>query len=71
MKLTTGRTAKRRQQEIDRRIDHAFRTRCNGIPVPMLSISKIFDHGRQLIAQGADDAALADGIAAFVETIRS
>lgn len=54
----------------DKRIDVAYRTTCANVQIDVFDISKIFAHGRKLIAEGATDEALAEGIRAFVETIR-
>lgn len=61
---------KRDKNKADKRIDALYRARCSGIQIDMMDISKIFDHGYKVIATGADDQALGDAIAAFVETIR-
>lgn len=58
------------EKQIDRRINAAYYATCTGIQIDIMDIGKVFDRGRELIAGGADDNALADGIRAFVETIR-
>lgn len=60
---------KRAEQEIDRRIERAFRTTCCGVQINIMDIGKVFHEGRKLLANGADDAALASGIRAFVDTL--
>lgn len=58
------------EKQADKRIGAAFNARCSGIQIDIMDISKIYKHGQALIAAGADDAALGDGIFAFVQTIR-
>lgn len=53
-----------------KRVERAFYARCSGIAVNIMDIPRIFDAGMKAIESGADDAALGDAIAAFVETIR-
>lgn len=60
---------KKEQAAIDRRIDVAYRNKCCGIAIDLMDIPKIFKVGRELIAAGADDAALAEGIHTFVKSI--
>jgi hypothetical protein len=46
----------------------AFRVACNGVPIPMLELSAVFQTARDAIARGATDAetvaALRDYVAA-------
>lgn len=53
----------------EKRIEQAFYARCSGIQVNVMDISKVFKHGRMLIADGADDAVLGDGLLAFAMSI--
>lgn len=53
----------------DARINRAYLKRCVNIEIGILDIPKIFDEGNRLIAQGADDSVLENGIAAFVSTL--
>lgn len=53
----------------DKRIEQAYYARCSGIQINVMDISKVFAHGRMLIADGATDAALGDGILTFVRSI--
>jgi hypothetical protein len=64
------RAEKKAEKLADDRIDRAYRTRCSNIPIDIMDIPKVFAEGRKAIAGGADDQALGDTIAAFVETIR-
>ena len=52
------------------RIGKAFRARCCNIQIDVFDLAKVSAVGRQAVADGADDDALADRIAAYVETIR-
>ena len=53
----------------EKRIDAAYHQTCCGIQIDVMDIGKVFKRGHELIAQGADDKALAAGILAFVQTI--
>lgn len=68
-KLTRSETIAK--NKADKRINAAYISTCSGIQVNIMDISKVFAHGNKLIAEGADDAALAKGVRAFVETIRA
>jgi hypothetical protein len=57
-------------RKADARINRVYAQRCSGIEVNIMDIGKVFKVGQQAIAEGADDAALGDRIAAYVETIR-
>lgn len=52
------------------RVAHAFRARCAGVAIPIMEMTRLMRVGLAAIAEGVDDAALGDRIAAFVETIR-
>ena len=81
-----NRNEKLESKRIDQRIERAYYASCSGIQVDIMDIGKIFDAGRQAVAQmdigkifdagrqavaqGVDDAALTAAIRAFVETIR-
>lgn len=54
----------------DARINTAYCRNCSGIQIDIMDIGGVFAEGRRLIAAGADDTALAEGIVAFVQTIR-
>lgn len=57
------------EKQAEKRIDVAYRSTCSGIAINIMDIGKIFAEGQKLIATGVDDAALAVGIRAFVDTI--
>lgn len=63
---------KSRQENLnDARIERAYYARCSdGIQILMTDISKVYTEGRKLIADGATDDALGDGVRAFCERIR-
>lgn len=60
-----------KQQKIDDlRINEAYRRHCSGVVIDMLDIGKVFAAGQRAIDTGADDAALAAALVAYVNTIR-
>jgi hypothetical protein len=58
------------KKKMDRMVERAYYDTCSGIQINILNIGKVFDHGRQLLKDGADEDALKVGVRAFVETIR-
>lgn len=54
----------------DNRISVIYGRECSGVQIPMLEIPNIFRRGREAIAAGADDAALAKTIIEYVAAIR-
>lgn len=62
--------SKRQQNIDDKRISAAYHARCNGIQVSVMDLGKIYKAGQGAIDAGANDAALGDAVAAFVDTIR-
>lgn len=71
MKTTTSTPlTKRAHKAAEALIDKAYRQRCANIPIDLMDIPKVFAEGFRLLREGADEARLGDGIAAFVETIR-
>lgn len=62
--------ARRKQSPTDTRIERAYYARCSGVQIDIMNIGRVFNAGRAAIANGADDEALGDAIAAFVETVR-
>lgn len=60
---------RRAEKLIDLRIDKAYRVACSGVAVNIMDIPKIFAFGKQKIAEGEDDGALAASIGAYVRTI--
>lgn len=62
---------KRKQSDVDARVERSFYANCTGVQINVMDIGKVFQVGRTAIAEGADDAALAAKIVAFVDTIRS
>lgn len=62
---------KPKQSQIDdNRICATYAAHCSGVQVPIMKLSAIYKVGQAAIDAGADDTALGDIIAAFVETIR-
>ena len=62
-KLTTA------EKRMEKRTNAAYLLKCSGIPINIMDISKVFDEGRRLQLEGADDKALCDGILAFVQRL--
>jgi predicted regulator of amino acid metabolism with ACT domain len=58
------------QKSADIRIDNAYRAFCSGVQIDIMDIGKVFAVGRKSVEAGDDNAALAQKIIAFVETIR-
>jgi alpha-D-ribose 1-methylphosphonate 5-phosphate C-P lyase len=67
---TTTKITKKAQAAIDVRIQRAYGAGCSGIQINIFDLAKVSAVGAKLIAEGADDDKLRDGIRAFVETIR-
>jgi hypothetical protein len=67
---TSDRAAKRAHNAAQALIDKVYRQRCANIQIDIMDMSKVSAEGHRLLKEGADEAKLADGIAAFVETIR-
>lgn len=61
---------RRSKSNDEKRIERAYLSRCSGIAINVMDIPKVFKVGKDALDGGADDAALGDAIAAFVETIR-
>lgn len=57
---------------IDARVERAYYSKCTGVQINIMDIGKVFNVGRGfIVAEPAiTDAALADKVAAFVQTIR-
>lgn len=62
---------KAQRKQVDKRIEKAYGQSCNGIQIPVLDIQKVFNVGRQAVAEGVDDEKLRQVIRTFVETIRT
>ena len=54
---------------VDDRINAAFNASCTRIPINVMDISKVFNKGRELIADGCDDLTLQSELRIFVDTI--
>ena len=59
-----------RKKKGNKKISEAYYKTCSGIAISVMDMGKVVRHGEQLLAEGADTAALETGIRAFVETIR-
>ena len=73
MKRNNGRSrlmAKKKKNEVTERIEKAYLASCSGIQVNIMDLSKIMRHGEELVARGATDEELQEGIRSFVELIR-
>lgn len=60
----------RAQKLAEQRVEQAFYRRCSGIQIRVLDMPKIFKAGLQAVAEGLDDTALGDRVAAIVDTLR-
>lgn len=56
-------------KKMDRRIEAAYYRSCTGLQISIMDIGKVFEYGRHQIADGVDDAQLAAGLRAYVETL--
>ena len=63
--------SRRKPNAADALIERAYYSTCAGIQINVLDIGRVFAHGRQAIAQGADFSSLQSSIRSFVETIRA
>lgn len=54
----------------DRRIERAFYKSCSGVQINVFDMPKVFRAGRLLVDEGLTDEQLAEGVRAFVDTIR-
>lgn len=72
MKTTTtsDRAAKRAHKAAEALINKVYVRRCANIQIDIMDTPKVFAEGMRLIQEGADEARLGDGLAAFVETLR-
>jgi len=55
---------------IENRINKAYTSRCGGIQIDIMDITRVFQVGQKLVDSGADDVTLAQGIFDYVQTIR-
>lgn len=62
-------TQKQLKKQNDSRIERAYYANCSGIAIDIMDIGKVFRHGDELIAAGADDAALGKGLLEYVKTL--
>lgn len=58
---------KRQANQIDKQIEAIYSRRCNGIPISVMDIGKVFAAGHAALAEGRDMEA---AIVATVETLR-
>ena len=58
---------KRAAKKIDEQINRAYVTKCSGVQIDIMDISKVFDVGRKALSEGRD---LDTAIVEFVQTIR-
>jgi hypothetical protein len=68
--LDSGKDREMTRKQIEKRIERAYYERCSGVQISIMDIGRVFKAGHDAVAAGADDQALGDAIAAFVETIR-
>lgn len=60
---------KQSKKQIEARISKAFYFACSGIRIPMREIPTVFEVGKYLIAEGADDEALQAGLKQFAKRL--
>jgi hypothetical protein len=60
---------KQSKKQIEARIKKAYYASCNRIQIPMMMVPKVWRVGEELVAAGADDAALEAGLRKFVDQI--
>jgi alpha-D-ribose 1-methylphosphonate 5-phosphate C-P lyase len=58
------------ERAADKRTERAYYATCSGVQIRIMDMGKVYVAGREAITNGADDAALAVAVRAFVETIR-
>lgn len=68
MKIQT-RAEKIARNRAEKRIEAAYGLACSGVQIDIMAIPRVFAEGHRLIAAGADNAALAAGLRAFVDTL--
>ena len=50
---------------------HWSLTTCSGVPIPILSIGKIFDAGRLAFLAGGDESAITAAVLAAVDAVKA
>jgi hypothetical protein len=56
--------------KLDSVIERMFYTHCSGVPIPILSIGKIFDAGRLAFLAGGDESAIKAAVLAAVDAVK-
>lgn len=51
-------------------VDNAFKVVCDRVQINIFDIGKVLDVGRKALAEGSNETAMREKMAAFVETIR-
>lgn len=58
------------EKMIDSRIEKAYRASCCNIQVKtLMDLGKVFEAGKKLISEGADDSTLASGLRQYVDLL--
>lgn len=60
---------KKQIKVMDDRISKVYAVSCHGVQISIWDMGKIMAKGRELVASGADDQALGQGLRAFVDTL--
>lgn len=65
--MTPKTPKKTSEKATEKRIERAYYASCRGMQIDVMQIGSVFAEGRRLLAEGADDAALGEGLRAFVK----